>query len=191
MSLPQSSKVSAPWDAAARSANDIAFSVDEPSRVVPPSPTIYGLNMGQGLRKVAPQYKKLTLKIIIVYYYYPNLQITSSGVIPPRHGDARDDIAFFTIGDQAYCLAGDRHQCPGRKRIFDRWTCQPEVDTAGGLRPDRSLIHICDVRRSPYHSARRCRFDCDLQTFGNSLAGIGYIGRCHTIAGCGGRVVPA
>src|SRR3981189_2042656 len=107
MSLPQSSMVSAPCDAAARSDNDSAFSVDEPSRVVPPSPTIYGLNMGQGLRKAAPQYKKVTLKIIIVYYYYyPNLQITSSGVIPPRHGDVRDDIAFFTIGNQAYCLAG-------------------------------------------------------------------------------------
>jgi len=45
-----------------------------------------------------------------------------------------------------YCLAGDRHQCPDRRRIFDRRTYEPEVDTAGELRSDRCLIHVCDVR---------------------------------------------
>jgi hypothetical protein len=34
---------------------------------------------------------------------------------------------------------------------------QPEVDTAGGLRSDGSLIHICNVRRGPQHSPGRFR----------------------------------
>ena len=91
---------------------------------------------------------------MIVHYYYPKLRIPSIGGDAERLGDLLDDTTFFTIGNQAYCLAGDRHQCPGRKRIFDRWTCQPEVDTAGGLRADGSLIHICNVRRGPQHSPR-------------------------------------
>src|SRR6266404_7282393 len=97
-----------PCDAAARSDNDSAFSVDEPSRVVPPSPTIYGLNMGQGLRKVAPQHEKVTLKIIIVYYYYFETRKSHRRRDADRHGDFRDDATIVTIGFQAYCLAGDR-----------------------------------------------------------------------------------
>jgi hypothetical protein len=52
----------------------------------------------------------------------------------PSAWDILDDTTFFTIGNQAYCLAGDRHQCSDRRRIFDRRTDQPEVDTAGGLK---------------------------------------------------------
>jgi len=89
-----------------------------------------------------------------VHYYYPKLRIPSIGGDAERLGDLLDDTTFFTIGNQAYCLAGDRHQCPSRKRIFDRSTYQSEVDTAGGLRADGSLIHICNVRRRPQHSPR-------------------------------------
>jgi len=103
----------------------------------------------------------------------------------PRHGDFRDDSTFFTLDGEAYCLAGDGDKCFGRGRIFNRRTGQPEVDTAGGLRSDGRLIHICNVRRGPQHSPRLYDFDRDLQTVGSSLANIGHVGRVHTIAGCG------
>src|ERR1700716_302012 len=86
---------------------------------------------------------------------------------------------------------GDSDKCFGRRRIFDRRTCQPEVDAAGGLRADRSLIHICNVSCGPQHSHGPYGSNCDLQTVGSSLANIGHIGGGHTIAGCGGWIVAA
>jgi hypothetical protein len=44
-----------------------------------------------------------------------------------------DDTTRFTIDADAYRLAVDGDQCPGRMRIFDRRTYQPRVDPAGEL----------------------------------------------------------
>jgi len=117
--------------------------------------------------------KKVTSKLIIVYYYYVETQITFTGVMPI----ATETFAMTPLSSPSaprrIALPGDSGECFGRKRIFDRRTCEPEVDTAGGLLSDRSLIHICNVRRGPQHSPGRFRLDCDLQTFGISVAGIG------------------
>src|ERR1700676_799941 len=114
-----------------------------------------------------------------------------SGVILILEGDPLDDTPFFTNNADAYCLAGDSDQCFGRRRIFDRRTCKPRVDTAGELRSDGSLIHFCLVRRGPDHSPCAYCPDCDLQKFGVSVADTGYSGGFHTIAGWRGRAVAA
>src|SRR5260221_13442468 len=128
---------------------------------------------------------------MIVYYYIGRPANHIQRRDAERLGDILDDTTFVPIGNHEYCLAVDRHQCPDRSRIFDRRTYEPEVDTAGELRSDRRLIHICDVRRGPYDSARPYGSNCDLQTFGTSVAHTGYTGGFHPIAGCRGWVVAA
>jgi hypothetical protein len=78
---------------------------------------------------------------MIVYYYPTDLQITSSGVMPSAWENLLDDTTFFTIGNQAYCLAGDRHQCSDRSRIFDRRLIGPKsILPAGSAPTDASFI---------------------------------------------------
>src|ERR1700676_5073958 len=99
-----------------------------------------------------------------------------SGVILILQGDPRDDTTFFTSYADAYCLAGDCDERFGRSRIFDRRTSTPEVDTAGELRSDGSLLNFCHVRRSPYHSTCLFYSDCDLQKLEVSRPDTGYPG---------------
>src|ERR1700716_4312448 len=115
---------------------------------------------------------------MIVYYYSPNLQITSIGVMP--HAWEIFSMTPFSSRNTT-------------KRIASLVTAINVLVASGfsiaGLVSPKSIL---PADYAPTEASFIfAMYAGDLQTFGNSLASIGYIGRCHTIAGCGGRVVPA
>jgi len=65
-------------------------------------------------------------------------------------------------------------QRSGRGGVLRERTHQSEVDTAGGLCSNGSLVHIRPIRCSSHHTTRRDCFGCDLPTFGISNTAIGH-----------------
>ena len=108
------------------------------------------------------------------------------GILNIRLSDAHLRGAFLNVSTFLHVrpfVAHDSHACgfadygdqrSGCGRVFRRRTRQSEVDTAGELCSNGSLVHIRPIRCSSHHTTRRDCFGCDLPTFGISNIAIGH-----------------